>query len=354
MRARQCEGDGRQAEAAPGAPEQTHTHPYPMLVLVLTAADEMQNGAVHTKSPRKPGDLEYVGAGVSHKSGNVGAMPLDGGARHQGDRVRGGRRRRSRRCPAHPHANARPNPRDRTRLGSRPPCARPFTRTRTICSSFDTPRGWTSRSATRRAVRGSRRRASSSRARAARGRECGDLVVPIIGSGQVISSCDRDRALRLLIASRDCIDNRKQPSSRGAIVRRTTEHLRDLGARSVGGRAREGKARRMGDAVWITAPRYIRVYATPDRAARFNATQLVPLILGITTSVITRSNGRRCSRKIRARRHHRSPPSAVPATRRPGARGTPAGLILDQQQLAFAADQLLATAVDASAGRGRA
>ncbi len=77
---------------APGAKEQPHTHPYTMLVVVLTLGEmEMYNGEVHTKSPRKPGDLEYVGAGVSHHSGNVGAMPLDALVLAiKADRVRGG------------------------------------------------------------------------------------------------------------------------------------------------------------------------------------------------------------------------------------------------------------------------
>ena len=77
---------------APGAKEQPHTHPYPMLVVVLTHGEmEMYNGDVHTKSPRKPGDLEYIGAGVSHHSGNVGAMPLEALVLAiKPDRVRGG------------------------------------------------------------------------------------------------------------------------------------------------------------------------------------------------------------------------------------------------------------------------
>ncbi len=63
---------------APGAKEQPHTHPYPLLVVVLKPGEmEMHNGDMHTKRVRNSGDIEYVAAGVSHNAGNVGAMPLE-------------------------------------------------------------------------------------------------------------------------------------------------------------------------------------------------------------------------------------------------------------------------------------
>ena len=63
---------------APGAKEQPHTHPYPMLVVVLTRSEmEMHNGETHTKSMRKPGDIEFVNTGVSHNAGNIGTTPLE-------------------------------------------------------------------------------------------------------------------------------------------------------------------------------------------------------------------------------------------------------------------------------------
>jgi quercetin dioxygenase-like cupin family protein len=77
---------------APGAKEQPHTHPYPMLVVVLTPSDmEMHNGQAHTRGLRKPGDLEFVGAGISHNAGNVGTMPLEALVLAiKPDRLRGG------------------------------------------------------------------------------------------------------------------------------------------------------------------------------------------------------------------------------------------------------------------------
>ena len=65
-------------KVAPGAKEQPHTHPYSMLVVVLTHGEmEMHNGEAHTRGLRKPGDLEFVSAGVSHNARNVGTAPLD-------------------------------------------------------------------------------------------------------------------------------------------------------------------------------------------------------------------------------------------------------------------------------------
>jgi quercetin dioxygenase-like cupin family protein len=63
---------------APGAKEQPHTHPYPMLVIVLTRSEmEMHNGGAHTKGVRKPGDVEFVAAGIAHNAANVGTTPLE-------------------------------------------------------------------------------------------------------------------------------------------------------------------------------------------------------------------------------------------------------------------------------------
>jgi quercetin dioxygenase-like cupin family protein len=63
---------------APGAREQTHTHPHPILLVVLSRSDvEMHHGSAHTKGPRAAGDVEFVGAGVPHARANVGAAPLD-------------------------------------------------------------------------------------------------------------------------------------------------------------------------------------------------------------------------------------------------------------------------------------
>jgi quercetin dioxygenase-like cupin family protein len=77
---------------APGAKEQPHTHPYPLLVVVLTSGDmEMQNGEKHSKGARKIGEVEFVNAGVSHHAANVGATPLEALAiAIKPDRVRGG------------------------------------------------------------------------------------------------------------------------------------------------------------------------------------------------------------------------------------------------------------------------
>lgn len=63
---------------APGAKEQPHTHPYPLLIVLLKTGEmEMHNGEVHTRRVRKSGDVEYVAAGVSHNASNVDAMPLE-------------------------------------------------------------------------------------------------------------------------------------------------------------------------------------------------------------------------------------------------------------------------------------
>ena len=77
---------------APGAKEQPHTHPYPMLVVVLTPGEmQMHNGEAHTKGMRKPGDVEFVNAGVSHNAGNSGTTPLEALVLAiKPDRVRGG------------------------------------------------------------------------------------------------------------------------------------------------------------------------------------------------------------------------------------------------------------------------
>jgi quercetin dioxygenase-like cupin family protein len=77
---------------APGAREQPHTHSYPMLVVVLTPSEmEIHNGDAHSKGLRKPGDLEFVGAGVSHNAGNPGPTPLEALVLAiKPDRVRGG------------------------------------------------------------------------------------------------------------------------------------------------------------------------------------------------------------------------------------------------------------------------
>lgn len=77
---------------APGAQEQPHTHPYPMLVVVLTPSEmEMRNGESHKKGLRKPGDLEFINSGVSHNAGNIGATPLEALVfAIKPDRVRGG------------------------------------------------------------------------------------------------------------------------------------------------------------------------------------------------------------------------------------------------------------------------
>jgi quercetin dioxygenase-like cupin family protein len=77
---------------APGAAEQPHTHPYPMLVIVLTPSEiAMHNGEAHTKGVRKPGDIDYVEAGVSHNAANAGTMPLEALVLAiKPDRMRGG------------------------------------------------------------------------------------------------------------------------------------------------------------------------------------------------------------------------------------------------------------------------
>lgn len=64
---------------APGAREQVHTHPHPILVVMLTRGDiEMHNGTSHKKGARAPGDVEYVPAGVPHAGANVGTAPVQG------------------------------------------------------------------------------------------------------------------------------------------------------------------------------------------------------------------------------------------------------------------------------------
>ena len=64
---------------APGAREQIHTHPWPMLIVVLSRGElEMHNGSAHKKGPRVAGDLEFVPANVPHAGANVGATPLEG------------------------------------------------------------------------------------------------------------------------------------------------------------------------------------------------------------------------------------------------------------------------------------
>jgi quercetin dioxygenase-like cupin family protein len=77
---------------APGARETPHTHSYAMLVIVLSRSEmKMQNGGTHTTAVRKPGELEFVGAGVSHAAANVGSTPLDALAvAIKPTRVRGG------------------------------------------------------------------------------------------------------------------------------------------------------------------------------------------------------------------------------------------------------------------------
>lgn len=63
---------------APGAREQPHMHSYPMLVVLLTRSDlEMHIGQARTKGPRASGDIEFVGAGVSHYAVNAGTTPLE-------------------------------------------------------------------------------------------------------------------------------------------------------------------------------------------------------------------------------------------------------------------------------------
>ena len=65
-------------QLAPGAREQPHTHPYPMLVVLLSRSDvEMRNGTVHTRTTRNVGDFEFVDRNVPHAAANVGAAPLD-------------------------------------------------------------------------------------------------------------------------------------------------------------------------------------------------------------------------------------------------------------------------------------
>jgi quercetin dioxygenase-like cupin family protein len=65
-------------QLAPGARETPHTHPYPMLVVVLSRSDlEMHIGGTQTRRPRAPGDLEFVAAGVTHDAANSGSTPLD-------------------------------------------------------------------------------------------------------------------------------------------------------------------------------------------------------------------------------------------------------------------------------------
>jgi quercetin dioxygenase-like cupin family protein len=77
---------------AGGAREQPHTHPYPMLIVVLTPSEiEIDNGTAHSKGARKPGDIEFVAAGASHKVANAGTMPLEALVLAiKPDRVRGG------------------------------------------------------------------------------------------------------------------------------------------------------------------------------------------------------------------------------------------------------------------------
>lgn len=77
---------------APGAKEQPHTHPSSMLVVMLTASEmEMKNGEKHTRGMRKVGEIEFIGAGVSHHAANVGAMPLEAlVVTIKPERVRGG------------------------------------------------------------------------------------------------------------------------------------------------------------------------------------------------------------------------------------------------------------------------
>jgi quercetin dioxygenase-like cupin family protein len=63
---------------APGAREQPHTHPSPMLVVFLTAAAvEMRNGAAHKKGARKIGEIEFIKPATEHFAANVGSMPLE-------------------------------------------------------------------------------------------------------------------------------------------------------------------------------------------------------------------------------------------------------------------------------------
>jgi quercetin dioxygenase-like cupin family protein len=77
---------------SPAAKEQPHTHPYPMLIVLLTSGEmEMQNGEKHSRAVRKVGEIEFVRAGVSHHAANVGAMPLEALViAFKPDRVHGG------------------------------------------------------------------------------------------------------------------------------------------------------------------------------------------------------------------------------------------------------------------------
>ena len=191
---------------APGAQEQPHTHPYPMLVVVLTHGElEMHNGDVHTKGPRKSGDLEFVERGVRITAANVGTTPLEAlvladqagpRARWHGAAGAGAagvtrtpmldKRRRDRHTLEFEAERARGRSHASVRSARRPDNAgaagRPDRRHTRACA----------------ATRSARR--SSSRARAARGRERGDLLVPPAGRQvQVIceSICDRSRVARM-------------------------------------------------------------------------------------------------------------------------------------------------------------
>ena len=64
---------------APGAREQVHTHPWPMLIVVLSRGElEMHNGSTHKRGTRIAGDIEFVPANAPHAAANVGATPLTG------------------------------------------------------------------------------------------------------------------------------------------------------------------------------------------------------------------------------------------------------------------------------------
>ena len=93
----------RRLKLAPGAKEQPHTHPYSMLVVILTASEmEMYNGEMHTSGSGRSGQIQFIGAGVSHHAGTRARLPLDALVLAiKADRVRGGiaPRRRWRRMP---------------------------------------------------------------------------------------------------------------------------------------------------------------------------------------------------------------------------------------------------------------